>query len=53
MNRFDAMDVDLAVMYDDVRVDEKKFRVYSGFRVYNGFRNFGRFGLQDGRLLKS
>ena len=23
MNRFDAMDVDLDVMYDDVRVDEK------------------------------
>ena len=47
------MDVDLDAMHDDVRVDEKKFRVYSGFRAYNGFRNFGRFGLQDGRLLKS
>ena len=32
MNRFDAMDVDLDVMYDDVRVDEENFRVCRGRR---------------------
>ena len=37
------MDMDLDAMYDDVRVDEKRFRVYLGFRVYNSFRNFGGF----------
>ena len=48
--------MDLDVMYEDVRVDEKIL----GFveeegeeEVFSKFLNFGRFGLQDGRLLKS
>ena len=56
MNRFDALDMDLDVMYDDVRVDEENL----GFveeegeeEVFSKFLNFGRFGLHDGRLLKS
>ena len=56
MNRFDEMDMDLDVMYDDVRVDEKIL----GFveeegeeEVFSKFRNFGGFSLHDGRLLKS
>ena len=36
MNRFDAMDVDLDVMYDDVRVDEENFRVCRGRRGGRG-----------------
>ncbi len=36
MNRFDAMDVDLDAMYDNVRVDEKKFRVCRGRRGGRG-----------------
>ena len=50
MNRFDEMDMDLDVMYDDVRVDEKIL----GFveeegeeEVFSKFRNFGGFGLHD------
>ena len=56
MNRCDAMDMDLDVMYDDVRVEEN----FLGFveeegeeEVFSKFRNFGRFGLHDGRLLKT
>ncbi len=30
MNRFDAMDVDLDAMYDDVRVDEKSLGFVQG-----------------------
>ena len=51
------MDMDLDVIYDDVRVDEKIL----GFveeegeeEVFSKFiRNFGGFGLHEGRLLKS
>ena len=32
MNRFDAMDVDLDVMHDDVRVDEENLRFVQGLR---------------------
>ena len=56
MNRFDEMDMDLDVMYDDVRVDDKIL----GFveeegeeEVFSKFRNLGRFRLHDSRLLKS
>ena len=56
MNRFDEMDMDLDAMHDDVRVDEENL----GFveeegrkRYFRNFRHFGRFGLHDGRLLKS
>ena len=56
MNRFDALDMDLDVMYNDVRVDEENL----GFveeeweeEVFSKFRNFGGFGLHDGRLLKT
>ena len=30
MNRFDAMDMDLDVMYDEVRVDEKRLGFVKG-----------------------
>ena len=53
MNRFDALDMDLDLMHDDVIVDEENLGFCSGFRVYNGFRNFGRFSLKDGRLSKT
>ena len=56
MNRFDAMDVDLDAMHDDVRVDEENL----GFveeegeeEVFSKFRNFGGVSLHDGRLLKT
>ena len=48
--------MDLDVMYDDVRVDEKIL----GFveeegeeEVFSKFRNFGGFSLHDSRFLKS
>ena len=40
MNRFDAMDVDLDVMHDDVMVDEENFRVCLGFVQGSGFIGF-------------
>ena len=43
MNRFDALDMDLDVMYDDVRVDEENlgFVQCLGFITVSKF--FGRF----------
>ena len=47
MNRFDEMDMDLDVMYDDVRVEKKLgFVEEEGEEdVFSKFRNFGGFGL--------